>query len=111
MATSWQRTRLNFLRRYKWAFIPEYEDVDLQPLGHPSFTKFVAACEAMHKASVLCNSERCEFLNRLQDDQYLSQDGIALAREILPCLLMSPNGWAGRWSEERKEVRTCVTET
>jgi hypothetical protein len=51
MTFSWQRMRLNFLRRYKWAFVPEYEDIDLQPFGHPSFTKFAAACEAAHKAS------------------------------------------------------------
>jgi hypothetical protein len=40
------------LRRYKWAFVPEYEDIDLQPLGHPNFTKFAAAYEAARKASV-----------------------------------------------------------
>ncbi|KAJ8591458.1 Mak10-domain-containing protein [Rhizopogon salebrosus TDB-379] len=83
---SWQRTRLNFLRRYKWAFVPEYEDIDLQPLGHPNFTKFAAAYEAARKG-----------------EQYHSLDSIALAREILSRLLMSPNGWAGRWSEERKQ--------
>ncbi|OAX36010.1 Mak10-domain-containing protein [Rhizopogon vinicolor AM-OR11-026] len=95
MTFSWQRTRLNFLRRYKWAFVPEYEDIDLQPFGHPSFTKFAAACdsEAVHKAS---------------DEQYIFLDSIALAREILSRLLMSRNGWAGRWSEDRKEVLISI---
>ncbi|KAG1749555.1 Mak10 subunit, NatC N-terminal acetyltransferase-domain-containing protein [Suillus lakei] len=83
---SWRRTRLNFLRRYKWAFTPEYEDIDIQPFGHPSFTKFAAACESTQK-----------------DTQYLSLDSIALAREVLSCMLTSPDGWAGRWSEERKK--------
>ncbi|KAG2359731.1 Mak10 subunit, NatC N-terminal acetyltransferase-domain-containing protein [Suillus spraguei] len=82
MTFSWRRTRLNFLRRYKWAFTPEYEDIDLQPLGHPSFTKFAAAA---------CS-------NRKQDKQF-SLDGIALAIEVLSCLLTSPSGWAGRWSK------------
>ncbi|KAG1736921.1 Mak10 subunit, NatC N-terminal acetyltransferase-domain-containing protein [Suillus paluster] len=58
---SWRRTRLNFLRRYKWAFMPEYEDLDLQPFGHPSFTKFAAACEAMQKAS--CSQSFIVFVN------------------------------------------------
>ncbi|KAG2073488.1 Mak10-domain-containing protein [Suillus decipiens] len=82
---SWRRTRFNFLRRYKWAFTPEYEDIDLQPLGHPSFTKFAAAYESMQK------------------DKQFSLDGITLAIEVLSCLLTSPSGWAGRWSEERKK--------
>ncbi|KAG1856630.1 Mak10 subunit, NatC N-terminal acetyltransferase-domain-containing protein [Suillus subalutaceus] len=82
---SWRRTRLNFLRRYKWAFMPEYEDIDLQPIGHPSFTKFATACESMQK------------------DKQFSLDSIALAIEVLSRLLTSPDGWAGRWSEERKK--------
>jgi hypothetical protein len=82
---SWRRTRLNFLRRYKWAFTPEYEDIDLQPFGHPNFTKFTTACESMQK------------------DKQFSLDSIALAIEALSNVLTSPDGWAGRWSEERKK--------
>jgi hypothetical protein len=82
---SWRRTRLNFLRRYKWAFTPEYEDIDLQPFGHPNFTKFTTACESMQK------------------DKQFSLDSIALAIEALSNVLTSPDGWAGRWSEERQK--------
>src|SRR6267154_4376645 len=48
--------------------------------------------------------ERSDYLNRLQDDQYLPLDSIAFAREILSRLMTSPDGWAGRWSKERKKV-------
>ncbi|KAG0694642.1 Mak10 subunit, NatC N-terminal acetyltransferase-domain-containing protein [Suillus ampliporus] len=95
---SWRRTRLNFLRRYKWAFMSEYEDIDLQPFGHPSFTKFAAACEDHAKGQCSQQLERSKY-----DKQYLSLDSIALAREILSRLLTSPAGWAGGWSEERKK--------
>ncbi|KAG2336418.1 hypothetical protein BDR05DRAFT_971108, partial [Suillus weaverae] len=87
MTFSWRRTRLKFLRRCEWAFTPEYEDIGLQSFGHPSFTKFATACESM------------------QEDKQFSLDSITLAIEVLSRLLTSPDGWAGRWGEERKKVR------
>ncbi|KAI6097755.1 hypothetical protein EDD16DRAFT_587142 [Pisolithus croceorrhizus] len=46
MGSSWERLRLNFLRRYKWAFMHEYEDFDVPPVGHPNFLRHtrVFAC-------------------------------------------------------------------
>lgn len=49
LGASWQRMRLNCLRRYKWAFIDEYEDIDRSPVGHPNFLKFTAACSAIQQ--------------------------------------------------------------
>lgn len=41
--------RLNCIRRYKWAFIDAYEDVDQPPIGHPHFLKFTAACAVIQQ--------------------------------------------------------------
>lgn len=35
------------MRRYKWAFLHEYDDIDLPPLGHPNFLKFTSNCAAI----------------------------------------------------------------
>ena len=41
--------RLNCIRRYKWAFIDEYDDIEQLPVGHPNFLKFTAACSAIQQ--------------------------------------------------------------
>ncbi|KAG8217116.1 Mak10 subunit, NatC N-terminal acetyltransferase-domain-containing protein, partial [Butyriboletus roseoflavus] len=77
LGTSWQRMRLNCLRRYKWAFIDEYDDIDQPPVGHPNFLKFTAACSAIQQ--------------------------IQLARMLLGELVTFTGGWTGPWVEERKQ--------
>ncbi|KAI6137501.1 hypothetical protein EDD17DRAFT_1678613 [Pisolithus thermaeus] len=47
MGCSWERLRLNFLRRYKWAFMHEYEDFDVPPVGHPNFLAFTTSCSVI----------------------------------------------------------------
>lgn len=37
----WQRMKPNFLRRYKWAWRRQYEDVCVRPVGHPELYKFL----------------------------------------------------------------------
>ncbi|KAG9318061.1 hypothetical protein JVU11DRAFT_125 [Chiua virens] len=87
LGTSWQRTRLNCLRRYKWAFIDEYDDVDLPPVGHPNFLKFTAACSAIQ-----------------QDCDYSPVGQIQLASVLLAQLVDFTGGWTGPWVQERKQL-------
>ncbi|KAF9239144.1 Mak10 subunit, NatC N-terminal acetyltransferase-domain-containing protein [Melanogaster broomeanus] len=86
LGSSWQRMRLNVLRRYKWAFIDQYEDIDLPPVGHPNFLKFTSCCSAIQ-----------------QDRDYSPRDQIKLAGGLLAQLVTMPGGWAGPWVEDRKQ--------
>ncbi|KIJ63356.1 hypothetical protein HYDPIDRAFT_113345 [Hydnomerulius pinastri MD-312] len=86
IGSSWQRMRLNFLRRYKWAFIDEYEDIDLAPVGHPNFLKFTTCCSAIP-----------------HDHDHSPSRQIELAGRLLAQLVTTPAGWAGPWSEYRKQ--------
>jgi len=86
ITSSWQRMRLNFLRRYKWAFVDEYEEIDLAPVGHPNFLKFTTCCSAIQ-----------------QDRDHSPRDQIKLAVGLLVQLVNYPGGWAGPWVEDRKQ--------
>jgi hypothetical protein len=37
--------RLNFLRRYKWAFNAEYDEIDSSDPGAPEYFEFLPACQ------------------------------------------------------------------
>ncbi|KAF9228847.1 Mak10-domain-containing protein [Gyrodon lividus] len=93
ISSSWQRMRLNFLRRYKWAFVDEYDDVDLAPVGHPNFLKFTTCCSAIQ-----------------QDRDHSPCDQIQLAGALLAQLVTVPGGWAGQWVEDRKQSIQCLLE-
>ncbi|EGN96405.1 hypothetical protein SERLA73DRAFT_76363 [Serpula lacrymans var. lacrymans S7.3] len=84
MTISWERMRLNFLRRYKWAFISEYDDVDVPVVGHPQFPEFMHYCTDVQKDGMDSPAACFE-----------------LAIHILSSLLSSPTGWAGKWSGDR----------
>ncbi|KAF8437566.1 Mak10 subunit, NatC N-terminal acetyltransferase-domain-containing protein [Boletus edulis BED1] len=86
LGTSWQRMRLNCIRRYKWAFIDEYDDIEQLSIGHPNFLKFTAACSAIQ-----------------QDRDYSPVGQIRLAGVLLEELVTSSEGWTGPWVEERKQ--------
>ncbi|KAG6375824.1 hypothetical protein JVT61DRAFT_2681 [Boletus reticuloceps] len=86
LGTSWQRMRLNCIRRYKWAFIDEYDDIEQLPIGHPNFLKFTAACSTIQ-----------------QDRDYSPVGQIRLAGVLLEELVTSSEGWTGPWVEERKQ--------
>jgi N-alpha-acetyltransferase 35, NatC auxiliary subunit len=47
---NWERLRLNFVRRYKWAFTPEYEDAGTVFI-QPDFERFPQACAAVLRVS------------------------------------------------------------
>lgn len=44
LSFNWNRTRPNFFRRYKWAFKPEYEKFETEPVAHPDLVEFMRAC-------------------------------------------------------------------
>ncbi|KAL4064339.1 Mak10 subunit, NatC N-terminal acetyltransferase-domain-containing protein [Scleroderma citrinum] len=86
LGSSWQRMRLNFMRRYKWAFVHEYEDIDLPPLGHPNFLKFTSDCAASW-----------------QDNDVSPAGQIELAEQLLAESHTTPGKMAGPWSQNRVE--------
>lgn len=42
---SWDATRPNFYRRYKWAYKTEYDGIKAVPIASPNFRKFIRICE------------------------------------------------------------------
>ncbi|KAH7890082.1 Mak10 subunit, NatC N-terminal acetyltransferase-domain-containing protein [Phlebopus sp. FC_14] len=93
LGSSWQRMRLNFLRRYKWAFIDEYEDINLAPVGHPNFTKFASCCSVIPL-----------------DRDHSPAGQIELARQLLSQLATADGGWAGPWDDERRQFMQRLVE-
>jgi hypothetical protein len=41
--------RLNFYRRYKWAFRPEYDEIEAIDVGAPKYSDFLPTCSEMVK--------------------------------------------------------------
>jgi hypothetical protein len=41
---SWSRMRPAFYRRYKWAFLREYDIIDTPAVGHPDMLGLAQAC-------------------------------------------------------------------
>ncbi|TFK45527.1 hypothetical protein OE88DRAFT_1784499, partial [Heliocybe sulcata] len=84
-----ERSLLNFERRYKWAFRPEYAQVPLEPVAQPNFEDYMAWHEAETSTSP----------DRLLDNaevvfSELTESGSA--------------GWAGLWRKERLAVRRRI---
>ncbi|KII89424.1 hypothetical protein PLICRDRAFT_160784 [Plicaturopsis crispa FD-325 SS-3] len=98
MTFSWERIRLNFFRRYKWALIPEYDEIPAPVVAKPDFLQFKYACSEMPKR-----------------ETYSPSGAFKRATEILINLAeYSPSGWAGGWFVDRTEfVRSlaAVSET
>ena len=44
--------RLNFQRRYKWAFRPEYNDIKTPVIAPPQFSDFMPACKELLNVNV-----------------------------------------------------------
>ncbi|KAI6094539.1 Mak10 subunit, NatC N-terminal acetyltransferase-domain-containing protein [Pisolithus croceorrhizus] len=87
MGSSWERLRLNFLRRYKWAFMHEYEDFDVPPVGHPNFLAFTTSCSVI-----------------LQDKEFSPAEQAELAERLLRGSTTAPGRMAGPWTPERQLV-------
>ncbi|KAI6098028.1 Mak10 subunit, NatC N-terminal acetyltransferase-domain-containing protein [Pisolithus croceorrhizus] len=55
----------HFLRRYKWAFMHEYEDFDVPPVGHPNFLAFTTSCSVILQDKEFSPAEQAELAERL----------------------------------------------
>lgn len=93
MGSSWERLRLNFLRRYKWAFMHEYEDIDVPPVGHPNFLAFTTNCSAI-----------------LQDKEFSPAEQAELAERLLTGSNTAPGRMAGPWTLDRMEFVSKMAE-
>ncbi|KAI6125227.1 Mak10 subunit, NatC N-terminal acetyltransferase-domain-containing protein [Pisolithus croceorrhizus] len=93
MGSSWERLRLNFLRRYKWAFMHEYEDFDVPPVGHPNFLAFTTSCSVI-----------------LQDKEFSPAEQAELAERLLRGSTTAPGRMAGPWTPERMEFLSKMAE-
>lgn len=86
MGSSWERLRLNFLRRYKWAFVHEYADIDIPPVGHPNFLIFATNCSTI-----------------LQDKEFSPVEQVELAERLLTESSTALGQIAEPWTLDRKE--------
>ncbi|EPQ50584.1 hypothetical protein GLOTRDRAFT_118272 [Gloeophyllum trabeum ATCC 11539] len=89
---SWGRSHLNFRRRYKWAFKPEYNDVPLKPVAQPDFEQYMTW--------------------RAAETSTAPESFLESSRSLLLELLESPPvGWAGLWRKDRFDFVTNLAET
>ena len=107
MSCDWDTMHPNFNRRYKWAYIPEYDGIKAVPIASPNFRKFVRTCEDIVQDEVhltlvthLLNSCCCQILNTSPAQM------IELAQVILNKSLQtgSLGGWAESWTNDRVQV-------
>jgi len=82
----WQRLELNFTRRYKWAFLPEYENIETPAVAQPNILEFLSACVEL-----------------LSDDFYSPRDSVKMARDVLTQVADMPVGCAGMWGSDRTQ--------
>lgn len=84
LPSSRYRWSQNSLKRYKWAFRPEYQTTTNPPIGHPDPDAFVAACA-----------------ESLEDETYPIADLFSNAQQGFAAIADARDGWAGEWSGER----------
>ncbi|EIN07974.1 hypothetical protein PUNSTDRAFT_135491 [Punctularia strigosozonata HHB-11173 SS5] len=94
----WERLRLNFLRRNKWAYRPEYSDATTNPVAQPCFDLYPKACH-----------EALQEVDSGATPTHLFQQ----AREILQGIadMPSPIGWASQWSSEFAQFISRLKDT
>ncbi|KAK0458604.1 Mak10 subunit, NatC N-terminal acetyltransferase-domain-containing protein [Desarmillaria tabescens] len=92
----WKRMKPNFLRRYKWAWLPQYEDVCVPPVGHPELYKFLPSAQEIS-----------------EDNFYSPSESFGFARGIISQLIESTlcNDWAGQWRDERRKFLRVLATT
>jgi len=84
---TWDRLHLSFLRRYKWAFRPEYANYSSPLVVNPDLDQFLSACTAM-----------------LDNEEYSPSSSFVRAKEIFVMMCNGPRaGWAGQWHVERMQ--------
>ncbi|RDB19321.1 N-alpha-acetyltransferase 35, NatC auxiliary subunit [Hypsizygus marmoreus] len=91
----WSRLRPTFYRRYKWAFRPEYEDIETQPIGHPDICRLMPTCADV-----------------LQNELFSPSGEIEMAETILSGLTKFGNsgGWAASWANDRLQFLSCLVD-
>jgi len=88
----WKQMRLSFYRRYKWVYMPEYENIVTESVGQPDLEELLPDVQEI-----------------LQDESFgdfSPAESVNLAEMILSGLVRSGNvgGWAGAWGEDRIRV-------
>jgi N-alpha-acetyltransferase 35, NatC auxiliary subunit len=101
------RMRLNFLRRYKWAFRPENDDLEVNPVGHPDFGDFVDDCAGIAKVRyspwpLVTVSNNA--LAHLDQDTYSPSKSCKTAHRIFKRLIKAPGGCTPAFAPSRIRV-------
>ncbi|KAI0738031.1 Mak10 subunit, NatC N-terminal acetyltransferase-domain-containing protein [Daedaleopsis nitida] len=92
IVSSWRRIALNFLRRYKWMFKPEFDNI--VPVEMPNLSGFEAMLEEL-----------------LKDEAFSPAANLQLAHDILVSHLNEPQEWVGHWAKDRQEYLRNLAET
>jgi hypothetical protein len=50
--------RATFCRRYKWAFRPDYDNIETPVVGHPELHSLTQACSDALQVTVYSNTNR-----------------------------------------------------
>ncbi|KAI9069479.1 Mak10-domain-containing protein [Trametes sanguinea] len=92
ITSPWRRISLNFVRRYKWLFNPDFERL---PPAHPipDLRSFPNALKDL-----------------LLDELYSPSASLELAQNILVNLAESSHDWLGYWEADRKEYLRNMAE-
>lgn len=66
MSFDWARIRLNFHRRYKWAFRTDYDNLDTPVVAQPELYRFMKACGESMQVKInpllICDVTRLIFM-------------------------------------------------
>ena len=93
------------MRRYKWAFKPEYGDIKTPATLQPSWEHFLEArLERSNVSLPAAAGETPGFTPFVKNESYSPSDSVRLARDILIQLIESPLQWAGPWAGEVAKV-------
>ncbi|KAG5640738.1 hypothetical protein DXG03_007367 [Asterophora parasitica] len=86
LSLDWNRMRPAFLRRYKWAFRPEYDNFKTPAVGHPM----------LYRISTVC-------ADAFEDELFSPSGSVEMAQSILSGLIDSGSsgGFAGLWAMDR----------
>ncbi|KAA1475811.1 Mak10-domain-containing protein [Dentipellis sp. KUC8613] len=88
-----ERLELNFRKRYKWAFRPEYQHIRTPPIMHPNLDEFLSACATT-----------------LEDATFSPAQHFVNARQRFSQITDATDGMAGRWRLERLQFVAQLSE-
>ncbi|KAG6916900.1 hypothetical protein DXG01_004733 [Tephrocybe rancida] len=105
------RMRPAFFRRYKWAFQPEYDDIDTPTVGHPELYRLVALYADTYQVCFHNLVGSISMLSSAKDESFSPSGSIEMARGILSRLVSTgcSGGWSSLWASDRMEfVRNLI---